>query len=332
MALKKIDEGGIKFAIVTDKKNHFLGTITDGDIRRALLKGVSLEEKVKDYYNKKPLIASAKTSKEELIALATAYKIYQIPVVDENHKIIKIALLDELVSKKYYSNKVVLMVGGEGKRLRPLTEKTPKPMLMVGNKPILQTIIENFKKCGFKEFIFCVNYRHRIIQNFFKDGEKFGVTIEYVIENKKLGTAGALAFLKKIKEPFFVMNGDLLTTIDFEEMMQFHIKNKGEISVGTKEFLYQLPFGVVLSKNDRITKIEEKPVIKKQINAGIYILNPSIIDFIPENSFFDMPQLIKKMLLLKKNILSFPISDYWIDIGRIEEFRKANEEYFYFFS
>jgi len=323
-----IDEGAIKLAIVVDKENKLLGTISDGDIRRAILNGFSLDDKIENIYNINPFVIEKNYNKEEIIKLCTQKKIYQIPIVDENKKVIDILLLDELLKEKEYPNKVVLMVGGLGTRLRPLTEETPKPLLKVGGKPILETIIENFKKYGFKNFVFCVNYKAHMIEEYFKNGKKFGVNIEYVYEKERMGTAGALSLLNKIpKEPFFVMNGDLLTNINFENMLQFHLEHNAIATMGVREYEYQVPFGVVNVKNEKILSIDEKPIHKFFVNAGIYILNPKAIDFIPKNKFFDMPTLFEKLIEQNKNTVSFPIREYWLDIGRIEQFEQAQVEY-----
>jgi len=327
-ALRIIDSGAIKLALVVDENDKLLGTITDGDIRRAILKGKDLNDSIEDVYFKNPLTVSIDESKENIINLSISKKIYQIPVVDKEGRVVKIVLLDELIKPKTYPNKVVLMVGGLGTRLRPLTEKTPKPMLNVGGKPILQTIVEKFASYGFKNIIMCVNYKSHIIQDYFGDGSRFGVNIEYVLENKRMGTAGALSLLKeKPKEPFFIMNGDILTNVNFENMLEYHIQNKAIATMAVREYDFQVPFGVVKMENNEIKKIEEKPIYKFFVNAGIYILNPECIDYIPKNEFYDMPTLFEKLIENNKKTVSFPIREYWLDIGRIEEYEKAQIEY-----
>ena len=326
--LKIIDSGAIKIAIVVDKNNKLLGTITDGDIRRAILDGKSLKDSIKDIYCKKPMAVSINENKESIIKICTYKKIYQVPVIDNEEKVIDIVLLDELLKPKCYPNKVILMVGGLGTRLRPLTENVPKPMLNIGGKPILQTIIEQFANYGFINIIMCVNYKYDVIQNYFGDGSKFGVSIDYILENKRMGTAGALSLLKnKPKKPFFVMNGDLLTDVNFENMLEFHIKNNAVASMCVREYDLQIPYGVVNVKDGEIKSIEEKPIHKFFVNGGIYILNPECIDYIPENEFYDMPTLIEKLIKINKKVIPFPIREYWLDIGRIEEYEKAQIEY-----
>jgi dTDP-glucose pyrophosphorylase len=327
-ALEIIDKGAIKIAIVVDENNKLLGTITDGDIRRAILHGKILNDTIEEIYNKKPFFVNKNFSKKELISICTAKKIYQIPIVNENREVVDIILLDELLETKKYSNKVILMLGGLGTRLRPLTQNTPKPLLKVGGKPIVETIVENFKKYGFDDFIFCVNYKAEMIKDYFGNGEKFGIKIEYVYEDKRMGTAGALSLLnKKPKEPFFVMNGDLLTDVNYEYMLNYHLENEAIATMAVREYEYQVPFGVVEMEGNVIKSIKEKPIQKFFVSAGIYVLNTEVIDLIPKNEYFDMPSLFEKLIETKKLTVSFPIREYWLDIGRIEEFEKAQAEY-----
>jgi len=327
-ALRAIDKGAMKIAFVVDKNNKLLGSISDGDIRRALLKDKNLHDSINEIYNKKPFFVYDDFSRNDLIQTCIEKKIYNIPIVDKNKKIVKVITFDELVKSKKYPNKVILMLGGLGTRLRPLTENMPKPMLKVGGKPILETIIKQFKKHGFENFVFCVNYKAEIIKDYFKDGKDFEINIEYVYEDKKMGTAGALSLLKKrLKEPFFVMNGDLLTTVNFTYMLKYHLENRAVATMGVREYEYQVPFGVVNTIGNEIFSIEEKPKQKFFVSAGIYVLNPETIDYIPKNEYYDMPSLFEKLIQEKKNAITFPIKEYWCDIGRIEEFKKANEDY-----
>ena len=220
------------------------------------------------------------------------------------------------------------MVGGLGTRLRPLTETTPKPMLKVGNKPILQTIVEKFAEYGYTDIVMCVNYKSDIIQDYFKDGSDFGVNIEYILEEQRMGTAGALSLLKdKPNEPFFVMNGDLLTNVNFEHLHNYHIATNSVATMCVREYDFQVPYGVVNIKDSKIVSIEEKPTHKFFVSAGIYMLSAKVLDYIPNNEFYDMPTLFEKLIGLSENTVSFPIREYWLDIGRMEEYKKANDEY-----
>ena len=236
-ALIAISKGEIKIVIVVDNKGKLIGTLTDGDIRRGFLKGLSISNSVNSLINRKPLIGKRDTNRKKLIDIAISKKIQQIPVVDDSGKVIEVILTDEISKKKDKSNKVLIMAGGRGLRLRPLTKNMPKPMLKVGNKPILQTIIEKFKDSGYVNFIICVNYKSQIIQNYFGNGNKFGVNIEYYKEKKRMGTAGSLGLIKKkLTDPFFVINGDILTNLDFEKLFDYHKANSATATMCIKEY------------------------------------------------------------------------------------------------
>lgn len=327
-ALRIIDSGAMKLAIILDENEKLVGTVTDGDIRRGLLGGLSLDDSVEGIIFKTPTICRIEDTKERILEIAIEKKLYQIPIVDNNGKLIGIEEVDELLKAKNKSNKVVLMVGGLGTRLYPLTKNTPKPMLKVGDKPILETIILNFKKYGFTNIILSVSYKSEIIENYFGDGSKFGVNIEYIHEEKRMGTAGALSLMKeKLNEPFFVMNGDLLTNINFEHMMDYHSQNNSIGTMGVREYDFQVPYGVVNVDGINIKSIEEKPVHNFYVSGGVYILSDEVLQYIPQNEYFDMPTLFEKIIADGRKSISFPIREYWLDIGRMEEFEKANNEY-----
>ncbi len=327
-ALQIIDRGSMRIALVVDENDKLLGTLTDGDIRRGLLKALDLNSTVETIYNPNPTYATVSSSKEEILNLAILKKLHQIPIVDYNHQVVGIVEIEDLVRPKEKPNIAVIMAGGLGTRLRPLTDKLPKPMLKIGDKPILQTIIEKFSEHGFKNFIICVNYKGDTIQNFFGNGENLGINIEYVREEKRLGTAGALSLVKdKLKEPFFVMNGDLLTNINFEHLYNYHISNQADATMCVREYDFQVPYGVVNLKDNLIQFIEEKPVQRFFVSAGIYMLFPETLKYIPTNEYFDMPELFKILIEENKRVVAFPLREYWIDIGRFEEYEKANMEY-----
>lgn len=323
-----MNESAKQILLVVDNTGKMIGTLNDGDIRRGFLGGISLEDEIEKVYFKNPIVASIYDTKESIIRLAAAKKIHQIPLVDSDGKLVGLDILDELVAQKKKSNKVVLMVGGLGTRLRPLTENTPKPMLMVGNKPILQTIVEKFAEYGFVNIVMCVNYKSHVIQEHFGDGSLFGVNIEYILEEKRMGTAGALSLLKEVpNEPFFVMNGDLLTNVNFEHLYHYHLANNSMATMCVREYSFQVPYGVVSLEEGKIISIKEKPMQKFFVSAGIYMFNPEAIAYIEKDTFFDMPTLFEKFIEKGKNTLSFLIREYWLDIGRIEEYERAKNEY-----
>ena len=326
-ALKVISDGAIKIAFVVDKMGKLIGTLTDGDIRRGFLNGLDLNSPIKSIINYHPLTADKNDINDKLLQIALSKKIYQIPIIDKNKKVVGAHIVDEFIKPYDKSNKVVIMAGGMGVRLRPLTKNLPKPMLKVGNKPILEIIINKIKKSGYKNIIISVKYKSKIIKNYFGNGKKFGVKIDYIHEKKKMGTAGALSLIKaKFNEPFFVINGDIITNLDFEKMIDFHKKHKSQATMCIREYTIQSPYGEIKTDNENIVSIEEKPTHKAFVNAGIYILNPECINFIPKK-FYDMPTLFKKMIAEKKKTVSFPLGEYWMDIGGFNEYKKANIDY-----
>lgn len=327
-ALEIIDSGAMQIALVVDSNDRLIGTITDGDIRRGFLKGLSLDSSIDSIIYATPTTAQIGDTKEEILKVAVSKKLHQIPVLDNNGRVVDLLEIDELLKPKEKSNRVVLMVGGLGSRLRPLTKTTPKPMLKVGSKPILQTIIEKFVEYGYTNFILCVNYKSHIIKKYFGDGSNFGVKIEYVHEKKQMGTAGALSLIEEpFGEPFFVMNGDLLTNVNFDHLEAWHIANDATATMCVREYEFQVPYGVVEVEDGKVVSIKEKPTHKFFVSAGIYMLSPKALEFVPKNQFFDMPTLFEKLIELNKSTVSFPLREYWLDIGRVEEYEKANEEY-----
>lgn len=327
-ALEIIDSGSMRIALVVDENKKLLGTLTDGDVRRAILSGRGLDNSIETIFYRTPTTCGINDSKEKILQLAVAQKLYQIPIVDGEGRIVGLAEVDELLQPVHRTNKVILMAGGLGSRLSPLTDTTPKPMLRVGNKPILETIIENFAKYGYTEIILSVNYKSHIIEEYFGDGSTFGVEIEYVHEAKRMGTAGALALIRdNLTEPFFVMNGDLLTNINFEHMHDYHLSHDVVATMAVREYDFQVPYGVVNVSDGRILSIEEKPTHKFFVSAGIYMLSPQSLVHIPEDEFFDMPTLFEKLIANGNNAISFPIREYWLDIGRMSDYERANNEY-----
>ncbi len=327
-ALTIINTGGVQIAMVVGEEDKLIGTVTDGDIRRGLLSGLLLESSIESIIHKNPTVCSVGDSKEAILKIAVEKKLYQIPIVNSVGVLVGIAEVDELLKAAEFSNKVVLMVGGMGTRLLPLTADRPKPLLEVGNKPILETIINNFSQYGFKNIILSVNYKSQMIEEYFGDGSRFGVSIEYIFENKRLGTAGSLDLMREhLNEPFFVMNGDLLTNINCKYMLEYHLASQAVATMGIRKYDFQVPYGVVNIKNQLITSIEEKPVHKFFVSGGIYILNSEVLDYIPHDTFYDIPALFDTLIAYKQKTVSFLIKEYWLDIGRISDFERANIEY-----
>jgi dTDP-glucose pyrophosphorylase len=327
-ALQIIDSGSMQIAIVVDENDQLVGTLTDGDIRRGLLNNLSLDDCIQSIIFRRPTIAFLNDTKEKILQKALEKKLHQIPIVDENNRVIGIKEIDELIKVKIKPNKVILMVGGLGSRLHPLTENTPKPMLKVGNKPILQTIVEKFAEYGFIDIVMCVNYKSDVIKDYFGDGSTFGVHIEYILEEQRMGTVGALSLLPTVPaEPFFVMNGDLLTNVNFEHLLNYHCQQNAMATMCVREYDFQIPYGVVNIDENQILSIQEKPIQKFFVSAGIYMLSPKTINLIPRNAFYDMPTFFDTLIKNNEKTVSFLLREYWLDIGRIEEYERANNEY-----
>jgi len=326
-AIETIDKGVMQIALVVEN-DQLLGTITDGDIRRGFLNGRSLTDSIEGLYNTTPLTGTTGQAREDIVQLALTRGIKQLPILDDTGKLIGIEYIDDYLRGPKKSNTIVLMAGGLGSRLRPLTADMPKPMLTVGAKPILETILESFSNYGFYNFYFSVNYKAEKIREYFNDGSQYGVNINYINEKTRLGTAGALSLLpKEIDEPIIVMNGDLLTNVNFERLLNYHLLADAEATMCVREYKLQIPYGVVETEGATIQTITEKPTQNFFVNAGIYVLNPTVLNQIPENKYFDMPQLLQALIEQKHKICSFPITDYWMDIGQPNDFEQANSEY-----
>lgn len=326
--MKVLDESAKQFVAVVNNKEELVGTITDGDIRRAILRGKSLQAPITEVMNPSPIYVSANLSKEEQLAFMKQRKVRQLPLVDENKRVQDVLFYDDMTVVKEKTNTIILMVGGLGTRLRPLTNDLPKPMLPIGGKPILENIIMHFKSFGFVNFILSVNYKKEIIKNYFQDGKSLGVTITYIEETERLGTAGALSLIKEeINEPFFVMNGDLLTNTNYEQLLDFHLVNQATATMCVREYEYQVPYGVIEVDEHKLTSIVEKPVQKHFVNAGIYVLEPEALTYIPKNQYYDMPELFNYLIQQQKEVAAFPIREYWMDIGQLEDYEMANRNY-----
>lgn len=326
--LEIIDKSARQIALVADENDRLLGTVTDGDIRRGLLKGRALQDPISLIMNSFPTVASPYETRENILALMKIKKIHQIPIVDEDGKIVHVEVLNELLRPTKKDNWVVLMAGGLGTRLHPLTHDCPKPLLPVGNKPLLETILQSFIDQGFHRFYISVKYKAEMIQEHFGDGSNWGISIQYLQEKESLGTAGALSLLpEKPSEPFFVMNGDLLTKVNFEQLLDFHKTYQAQATMCVREYDHQIPYGVVRLDRYRLTSIEEKPTQRFFVNAGIYVLSPDAVENIPHNQYFDMPSLFDHLVKNQQQTIAFPIREYWLDIGRMADFERANMEF-----
>lgn len=327
-AIQSINDTAQQICLVVDDGERLLGTITDGDIRRGLLRGVAMDDDVGTVMNANPVVAADGTSNDGLLQQMTAHRLRQVPLVDAENRILGLSHLHDLIMPSSdRDNWVVLMAGGLGTRLRPLTDTVPKPLVQVGNKPLLETIIENFVQQNFRKFYVSVNYKASAIKQHFGDGKKWGVEIRYLEEQTRLGTAGALSLMDdRPKLPMIVMNGDLLTRVNFRDLLDYHNDHHSKATMCVREYDFQVPFGVVEIEDNQIRKIDEKPIHRFFVNAGIYVLDPELIDRIPATGLFDMTDLFDGLIEEREPTAVFPIHEYWLDIGQIEDLHRANIE------
>jgi len=327
-AMKVIDNGGLQIALVVDERNRLQGVVTDGDIRRGILQGHSLDEPTRQIMTPSPVTARPDEDRQRLLNTMRARHIQQVPVVDPRNKVVGIEVLSDLLNPTRLPNPVVIMAGGLGTRLRPLTNDCPKPLLEIGDQPILETILENLSSYGFHRFYFSVNYRSEMIEEYFGDGSEWGVTIKYLREDKRLGTAGPLSLLPQIPvAPFVVMNGDLLTTLNFQHLLNFHFDQQAAATMCVREHSMQVPYGVVEVEDSNITCIREKPTERYFVNAGVYVFTPEALSLIPDGQYFDMPEFFTAIMESRGRTAAFPIHEYWQDVGQKEDFHRANGEY-----
>ena len=324
--LEVISNDSYRIALVVDSEKILLGTITDGDIRRALLAGKSLDSHAHEIMNENPLTILPSDSREEVSNVMLENDILCLPVLD-NGKVINLETLNDIFKTEKYDNAVFLMAGGFGTRLKPLTDKTPKPLLKVGDKPILEIILEKLVSAGFYRFYISTHYMPEQVSSHFGDGSKWGVDIKYIHEETPLGTGGALGLLPKeeINESLLLMNGDLLTNLDFGSLLKFHLESNAKATLCVNEHKQTIPFGVIQSENGLITSIDEKPTYSYHVNAGIYVLSKDIIKKSKTNHHIDMPTLISE-IIKEHEVNVFPVHEYWLDIGRIGDYQKANKD------
>lgn len=326
-AMQSIDQGGVGAVCLVDGDGHMLGIVTDGDIRKAILHGVDTKMPLSHIINRNYIYGDVSQSHESHLNKLRQHHRRHLPILDSQGHLVDIVILDE-VSFQRIDTLVVLMVGGLGSRLGALTTDCPKPMLKIGNKPILERIIEKFIQQGFYRFVLCVNYKADIIKKYFNDGTDLDVQIMYTEEEQRMGTAGALGLLaEKPTSPFIVMNGDLMTDINYKSLLEFHEQQSSIATMAVRQYDLHIPYGVIEHQGSVISGIKEKPVYSYYINAGIYVLDPKAFDYIPENKYFDMTSLFARFIANKEKTSLFPTCEHWLDIGRPEDYAKANIEY-----
>ncbi len=328
-AILVLDREQTKIIMVSDDEGRLIGTITDGDIRRALIKHMTMGTTLSEFMFKNPTTADKNYSDDSILSIMKEKGLLQIPIVDDNCRIIDLKTIGNLLESKVKDNSVLLMAGGFGTRLRPFTDNVPKPLLKVGKKPILETILNQFIDSGFHNFYISTHYKADMLCEYFGDGSNWGVSINYVHEKKPLGTAGALGLLPTNLSnlPIIVMNADLLTKVDFGRLLEFHSEQGGEATMGVREYDVQVPYGVVTAQDQKITSIVEKPVQSFFVNTGIYVLSPTIIKNVSGESYLDMTHLLEQTIENLGQVNMFPIHEYWLDIGQIDQFERAQTDF-----
>ena len=328
-----IDRNAKGIALVVDLDRRLIGTITDGDIRRAILAGVDLDLPAQTLLDRRaatahpqPLTARAGTSDAELLRRMNEHGLRHIPLVDEAGRVVDVALLSDLIKGYELPLVAVVMAGGYGRRLRPLTEDVPKPMLPVGDRPLMEHIVTQLRDAGIRQVSITTHYKPEAITQHFGNGERFGVQINYLNEERPLGTAGALGVMRSPKEPILVVNGDILTRVDFRAMLDHHREHQADMTVGVRQYDLKVPYGVIESDGPRVRRVREKPIYNFLTNAGIYLLEPAVVRHIPDGQRLDMTDLIQRMVEEGRTVVSFPIVEYWLDIGQHVDYEQAQED------
>ena len=325
--IQTIENGELKIAIILNNEDKLIGVINDGDIRRGLLKGLTLDSSYKSIIRKNCVVADINLTKREILKLMEDNSISQIPIIDKNNEFLGLEVSKEILpnSRRFHlPNFALLMAGGRGIRLSPITDDCPKPLLPINGKPILEIILEQCIYSGINNFYISVNYLADKIIKYFGDGSKWDVNITYIKEDIPLGTAGALKLLpNQFKESIIIINGDVLTKINFQDLINYHSNNHADITICSKEHILSSPYGVIEVEGIYFKSMVEKPSFRQLINAGIYVINPSIIEFITSNKYLDMPNLISTMNKKGKKIIVYPVHEYWLDVGKPETLNKA---------
>jgi dTDP-glucose pyrophosphorylase/predicted transcriptional regulator len=327
--LEAMTRSGKQVALVVDPESRLVGLVTDGDLRKAILRGAPLEAKVEEAMNRTPIVGVPGLPTAEAITLMRTRSIRQLPLLDARGVVKDLLILEELLEPlPPLRNRAIIMAGGEGKRLRPLTESAPKPLLSVGGKPLLEILIDRLRQSGIIDIVVALHHKADMIRARLGDGARLGVRIEYVEEPKPLGTMGALTLIRdQLDAPFFVVNGDILTKCDFRGMWDFH-RNQDAVAmtVGVSLHQIEIPYGEFTLRGSRVVEVEEKPRKEFPVNAGIYVIDPSAVDTMPTGQYCDATDLIRLLLAQSKRVAAYVISEYWLDVGRHYDFEKANRD------
>ena len=331
-AVAQIDMSRIGIVLVVDPHRRLLGTVTDGDVRRAVLAQVDLDRPVNSLLEWKdgsrfatPITAPSGTDSHAMLQILQQHKLRHLPLVDDHQRVTALVTIEEFVAEPEAPLKAVIMAGGLGTRLWPLTEELPKPMLPVGDRPLMEIIVQQLRAAGIRHVNMTLRHKAEKITQHFGDGREFGVDITYVTEDRPLGTAGALSLMEAPQETTLVINGDILTQVDFRAMLTYHREQQADLTVAVQQYDLQVPYGVIECEGSLVKRLAEKPTLKFLINAGIYLLEPSVYRLIPNGERHDMTDLIQRLLLEGRQVAAFPIREYWMDIGQHADYQQVKE-------
>jgi dTDP-glucose pyrophosphorylase/CBS domain-containing protein len=332
-AMARINLGEVGLALVVDPSKKLVGTVSDGDVRRAILAGLSLETPVSDLLARKigtaqasPVVAPVGTDDGSLVRTMRTHQVDQLPLVDTEGRVVGLATLDEFVSCGPISVEAVIMAGGFGTRLRPFTDTLPKPMLPVAGRPLLERTIGSLRQAGIHNIHVTTHYLPEKITDHFGDGHDFGVRLRYVAEDEPLGTAGSIGLLEQGDDPLLIINGDILTRVDFRALIAFHKRQRADMTVGVRQYDVHVPYGVIEAAEGRVSRVREKPKLSFLVNAGIYLLEARARQYIPSRKRYDMTDLIDRLLEENRPVASFPIVEYWLDVGRHDDYSRAQQD------
>lgn len=324
--ISNMNMSSLRIVLVANEQGVLEGTVSDGDIRRGLLKGLTLNSPIETVIHRRALVVPPMMGRDMVLQLMVANKMQQIPVVDDQQRLLGLHVWDEITTPPQRTNRMVIMAGGKGTRLRPFTENCPKPLVTVAGKPMLEHIIERARLEGFSDFVLAIYYLGNMIEEHFGDGTRFGVNIEYLRENAPLGTAGALSLLKpRPDEPFVVTNGDVVTDIRYGDLVDFHGRHEAAATMAVRTHEWQHPYGVVQTRGVDIVGFEEKPVARSHINAGVYVLSPEALDELEDGAACDMPMLFERLQAKARRTVAYPMHEPWLDVGRPDDLDKAHQ-------
>lgn len=327
-ALDIINKEALRVALIVDKEERLVGVVTDGDIRRAILAQMDLNSPISQVMNRTPVTANQMQSRSDILVLMKQRSILAVPIVDAQNRLLGLETWEKTSAHRRYDNPVFIMAGGFGTRLKPLTDTCPKPMLKIGDKPMLEILIDRFAKAGFHNIYISTHYLPEMITDYFGNGERWGVNIKYVYEASPLGTGGALGLLPEdvTDLPLIMINGDVLTTLDFERMVQYHTTSDAVATMCVRQYEYQIPYGVITGDGEVIVEMVEKPILSYFVNAGIYMLQPHLFKSVTKGKIIDMPTLLEQRIEQGETVRMLPIHEYWLDIGRMDDFKRAQSD------